>query len=82
MQGACVGVTVVSTELDRLRVCPAMLVISLLLSHRHIFDPEGTSGPSVQAGNSIPLMQDPTCSSLCTAEPEITSLSTAWVQAK
>lgn len=66
------GATVVCTELDRLRVCLAMLVISLLLSHSHIFDPEGTRGPSVKTGSSIVLLQDPTRTQLCTAEPEIT----------
>lgn len=61
VQGAYVAVTVVGTELDRLRVCLAMLVISLLLSHSRIFDPEGTCGPSVQTGSSVLLLQDLPC---------------------
>lgn len=61
VQGAYVGVSVVGTELDRLHVCLTMLVISLLLSHSHIFDPESTCHPSVQTGSSILLLQDLTC---------------------
>lgn len=41
VRGVCVGVAVVSTELDGLYACLAML-ISLLLSHSHTFNPEGT----------------------------------------
>lgn len=61
VQGAYVGVSAVGTELDRLHVCLTMLVISLLLSHSHIFDPESTCQPSVQTGSSILLLQDLTC---------------------